>query len=1607
MVAHSVLRALLLFGALVLLCLGEELSGQTYQQPANPLRPTYEAYRVDNLATSSEVTSSGDLNIEIPLLTVPNRLGHDWPLVLHYNSNITQRQRASWVGLGWEFDLGYVERTVRGRTDDQRYGMASGELGENIHSVERGEREGRLFGMHTKNAATTEIDSFDQADLYRLNITGSGLEMLPFSSNYSADSVLVSASQFHPIQYKPWKIEASFAMNQQYDAFNVWTEDGTQYSFGGSVDTISVHGGDSPPWSYQWFSYPYRWNLGLVVHPDGVTDSIYHERYYVAQTNSRTYQRAWDNVQIDRSRRANEKNNFGKASGENGVGDDGFADYGSSWPTRLATETHYALFYVSIIPERNAERSCRLDSITLFDKKFNVWLASVHLEYDTSCNNQLTLKRVRRMASNGEWQPPYEFKYKAATAVSLENLTTYSAQPNWGEFPGYWTDSFSDGFNDYATAWHLDTLVLSTGGKIAYSYTPVPTVTYDPEGSVYQGAESRGWGFRMQPRSRLASKSVLNSLGETRTWTYEYGPALFDWPSRVNSSTYMPVSIRGHLVTVSSPNYYQMFRGTPLAHRWVVVTAPDGSTTRTHYVTSYSGPGAEPHESKPDLSIGDWQAWGSTMVVSRAGERGMVWKVVQNSMDSTITSYRSRVRYAMNDLYDNYYNPRHFVRNTSTESVPDTIVSVKDGVRTTRIHTYNENGLVESVRESGPSTWKKTTTSYASDQPGYSGLRDRWMLSQPYQSKVEEDNTCLSLQRILWAEQLVNVQSSRYVYLPSEIWQWRSWSSTDSLDKVRSVRFDTYDYRANVTRSVDANGSVALYTFGGTTNVVQRTGGGDDEFQSPAPDPSTLPPFHQAYLTEVSRSVPGYTLSKTFEYQPLGKVSRMADENGCSARFEYEPFARLSGIRNCDSVLVNQYSYDDDPLDDDTGSPRFPNVIAYTYRKSGDYTVSWTYADDLGQPFQTRTKLGSTYIVNHSVYDPLWHLQKQYKPFLSTSYPGPDGNIQSQSTSYQTSIGVDAGSRPYTSYSYDANGRPSAVWAPGTAFATHPATTSYGTNTAADSTGYAVGTLFKTSVRDENGNVSQEYRDHRGNLVLSRVDSAKLRMKTRFRVDALGRILSVVRPEGDSTTYTYDLLGKLTKKWSPDEGTVRYYYDKVGNLRFSKDSSQGTNRFTYRKYDALNRLIEIGEHSPSSDFTQANADAVTFPTAGTNSIHAVMSYDGVVLTGQHNILGRLSRSISYGGSEATCTTTYSYDREGRVEWIERQLAAFQPIRISYRYDLQGNPVRMDYVDSAVPENALSLFYSYDELGRLSRVDAGIDTTGVGAVTQAEYAYTATGQVKRLQLGVAQGVDFTYNVRDWVRKINNQSFSVQSDPGHDGGNGIPSDRFGMVIGYDSIGYAGAGLGAAAQYNGNISWAMYNSASLPFSTGSQSAPLMGWSYKYDRGNRLTGANCGYSLTTDGSSWPASAAFDLDTVTYDRNGNIRSLSRRDDGTPYRNNFTYSYASLNRVNSIYDAADGTTSTYSYDGNGNLLTESSPGRAMSSVSYDYRNLPLQATLNSTLVKYRYDAEGNRIWKETPSGKTRYIRGADGSTVAVYKEDGTLLYWIISVGGKMLGRLDP
>ena len=85
-----------------------------YAITSGPTQPEFNAFTPISTSDMVDLTS-GNFNYNIPIMDVGG-----YPLNLAYNSGITMDQEASWVGLGWNLNVGQIERQVRGMPDDFR-----------------------------------------------------------------------------------------------------------------------------------------------------------------------------------------------------------------------------------------------------------------------------------------------------------------------------------------------------------------------------------------------------------------------------------------------------------------------------------------------------------------------------------------------------------------------------------------------------------------------------------------------------------------------------------------------------------------------------------------------------------------------------------------------------------------------------------------------------------------------------------------------------------------------------------------------------------------------------------------------------------------------------------------------------------------------------------------------------------------------------------------------------------------------------------------------------------------------------------------------------------------------------------------------------------------------------------------------------------------------------------------------------------------------------------------------------------------------------------------------------------------------------------------------
>jgi len=150
------------------------------------------------------------------------------------------------------------------------------------------------------------------------------------------------------------------------------------------------------------------------------------------------------------------------------------------------------------------------------------------------------------------------------------------------------------------------------------------------------------------------------------------------------------------------------------------------------------------------------------------------------------------------------------------------------------------------------------------------------------------------------------------------------------------------------------------------------------------------------------------------------------------------------------------------------------------------------------------------------------------------------------------------------------------------------------------------------------------------------------------------------------------------------------------------------------------------------------------------------------------------------------------------------------------------------------------------------------------------------------------------------------------------------------------------------------------------------LKSYTYTYDTLNRITSA-------TDNTG-----NYNLSNVTYDKNGNILTLNRQGHTNSGATSFgamdllDYDYDSGNQLvkvtdtgNSTYGFKDGANQTteYTYDGNGNMLSDANKG--ITSISYNHLNLPVQVSFASGNIQYMYDASGSKLRKTvTENGNT-------------------------------------
>ena len=579
---------------------------------------------------------------------------------------------------------------------------------------------------------------------------------------------------------------------------------------------------------------------------------------------------------------------------------------------------------------------------------------------------------------------------------------------------------------------------------------------------------------------------------------------------------------------------------------------------------------------------------------------------------------------------------------------------------------------------------------------------------------------------------------------------------------------------------------------------------------------------------------------------------------------------------------------------------------------------------------------------------------------------------------------------------------------------------------------YADGELAVVKTVDADNRTVLTFTDWKGNKVLERhvLDGSRgVTADTYYVYDALGKLRFVLPPALDGMTrtswkswdirscmplrqyayfYRYDDRMLLVEKKLPGAEPVYYINDITGNAVFSQDGNlRKGNRWNFSIPDRFGRTAVEGLcgapdaaavegmfiRVAKTDYANAASSicgtgycsniVLQAPSLLTADYYddyrflTLRQFEGLNRTGNCNARGLKTGTMTavlepatvYLGSPADKSkatpseicSVVSYDSEDRIACVETSNILGGKDRTVTEYTFSGKPLSMTVTHTAAGKLTAeeSYGYTYDALDRLLQTRYSINNGQ--SVTLADNRYDELGRLQsdRRNGSASLATEYSYNL-----------------------HGMPT-RISTPLYTESLFYEQPHNGSTPQYGGNISAIDWSVADESDTYGKR-----GYTFSYDGMSRLTAA--GY-LENGKLNNHFSTSY-----KYDIMGNILTLRREglldsgDYGTI--DDLTYSYEG-NQVVKIDDAADESPSysgamhfrdaaneetEYTYDANGNMLTDSNKG--ITSIEYNVLDLPQCINIKPNVlgnsdnnVCYTYSADGTKLRSTYKKGNSQVL----------------------------------
>lgn len=574
---------------------------------------------------------------------------------------------------------------------------------------------------------------------------------------------------------------------------------------------------------------------------------------------------------------------------------------------------------------------------------------------------------------------------------------------------------------------------------------------------------------------------------------------------------------------------------------------------------------------------------------------------------------------------------------------------------------------------------------------------------------------------------------------------------------------------------------------------------------------------------------------------------------------------------------------------------------------------------------------------------------------------------------------------------------------------------------------YAENTLYKSTVTDEDGNITTQFKNKKGQTILTRKKDGVQNADTYYIYNEYGGLAYTLPPLASASAltltmvdnlcyqYRYDGWNRLVEKKIPGKGWEFMVYDKADRMILSQDANlRKSFDWIIYKYDVLGRPIYTGIVKSNNsrigmqnqilggavlegrDNTPLTANGMPYYYTnmnwGLDTLLSVTYYDSypqqygfnppvpssimgqTVLTDTPTSDGMSTKglpvlSLVKNIEDDGWTKTYTYyDRKGRVIGAHsiNHLGGYSKteLLLDFAGVIQQSKVYHKRL-ATDPEKVITQSFTYDQQNRLLVHKHQIDSNPEEILVQNEY--NELSQLKNKKLGGSNPSQPLQSI-DYTYNIRGWNTKIND----------PSNLNGRLFGYE--------MKYSSPVNSNVAPGKFSGIITEVDWKNASEDLLKrYNYSYDGLSRLKDA----VYSEPNAAVPFNNYYN-EHLSYDLNGNIKTLKRN--AFPITGNtatqaddlvYDYTGNQLTKVteNALNDSGyEGGNNLITYDQNGNMKDMLDKG--IQSIQYNYLNLSNEYTLQQSsafgqmsysTMNYLYRADGTKLRKTYSSAPPKRI----------------------------------